>query len=111
MKNPPDIRVSIPKEGTSMWLDVIAIPKDSPHKENAYKFIDFLLRPDNMAKITNKTFNFNAIPTSSKFIKKSIREQLTLDPSVRKKLFQTEMVSKEHTKKLTRALQNIVSGN
>lgn len=110
MKNPPDIRYSIPSEGTSMWLDVIAIPVDAPHKENAYKFINFLLRPENMAKVTNQTFFMNSVPSSEPFIQEKIREKLKLDSATRAKVFQTTIVHKEHIKKLTRALQSVVSG-
>lgn len=110
MKSPPDIRFSIPKEGTSMWLDVIAIPVDAPHKENAYKFIDFLLRPENMAKVTNKLYYYNSIPASEPYISEEARTILKLDPAVRKKLFHTQVVTKDHMKKLTKAIQRVVSG-
>jgi putrescine transport system substrate-binding protein len=33
----------------------MAIPVGSPHPTNAHKFINFLLRPEISAKITNKT--------------------------------------------------------
>jgi putrescine transport system substrate-binding protein len=41
MKNPPDIRYSIPSEGTSMWLDVIAIPIDAPTKKMLTSLLTF----------------------------------------------------------------------
>lgn len=37
---------SIPEEGSNMWVDCAVIPKASRNMENAYKFIDFLCRPD-----------------------------------------------------------------
>lgn len=43
----------IPKEGALRWIDVMAIPKDAPHKGNAHRFIDFLLQPDVAAAISN----------------------------------------------------------
>jgi putrescine transport system substrate-binding protein len=43
----------IPKEGAPMWFDMLAIPKDAKHPDNAYRFIDYLLRPDVMAGIQN----------------------------------------------------------
>lgn len=45
-----------PEDGFVIWVDNIAIPKNPPHRENAYKFINFLLRPDvakNMALDNN----------------------------------------------------------
>ncbi|GIX17507.1 MAG: putrescine-binding periplasmic protein [Rhodothalassiaceae bacterium] len=40
-----DIRYVIPKEGTIIWFDILAIPADAPHPLNAHRLIDFLLRP------------------------------------------------------------------
>ena len=52
-----DLRYTAPKEGTGMWVDGLYIPKDAQHKDNAYLFINFLLRPDINAEITN-TVNY-----------------------------------------------------
>jgi len=43
----------IPKEGAVRWFDLIAIPRDAPHPDEAHAFIDYLLRPDVAATITN----------------------------------------------------------
>ena len=48
-----DIRYILPKEGAIMNLDLMAIPASAPNKENAYKFIDFILRPEINASIAN----------------------------------------------------------
>jgi putrescine transport system substrate-binding protein len=49
-----DLRYFVPKEGTPLWVDGIYIPSDAPHVDNAYKFIDFLLRADVSAAIVNE---------------------------------------------------------
>ena len=41
----PDLEYAIPKEGTNIWIDSWVIPKNAKHKENAEKFINFLLKP------------------------------------------------------------------
>lgn len=48
----PDLAYAIPKEGTNLWFDAMAIPKTSQHKEEAEKFINFMLRPDIAAENT-----------------------------------------------------------
>ncbi len=48
-----DIRYIIPKEGALRWFDLIAIPADAPHKANAHAFIDYLLKPEVAASISN----------------------------------------------------------
>jgi len=35
----------IPDEGTNMWFDVMALPKDAANLDNAYKFVDYMMRP------------------------------------------------------------------
>jgi len=45
-KEQPAIQFVMPKEGPSLWMDSLAIPKNAPNPEAAHKFIDFLLRPE-----------------------------------------------------------------
>lgn len=56
-----DFQYRIPREGTTVWMDSMAIPADARHPEYAYAFINFVMRPENMAAITNST----GYPTSS----------------------------------------------
>ncbi|UJF18124.1 extracellular solute-binding protein [Vibrio sp. SS-MA-C1-2] len=45
------IEIVWPKEGAIFWMDNLAIPVNAEHTEAAHKMIDFLLRPENAAKI------------------------------------------------------------
>jgi spermidine/putrescine transport system substrate-binding protein len=47
----PNLEYVYPKDGFSIWIDCLAIPKYAPHVENAEKLINFILRPDIAAKI------------------------------------------------------------
>ena len=73
-----DIRYVIPVEGTLSWFDMLAIPKDAPHPDEAYAFIDFMLRADISAKnatsVRYATFNRAALPL--------LDEAMTSDPSI-----------------------------
>lgn len=42
----PDLVYIYPKDGFVVWVDSLTIVKNAPHLANAYKFINFLLRPD-----------------------------------------------------------------
>lgn len=55
-----DLRYTTPKEGSGLWVDGLYIPKDARHKDNAYLFIDFLMRPDIAADIANTVNYANA---------------------------------------------------
>jgi putrescine transport system substrate-binding protein len=48
-----EIKYSIPKEGTILWFDMLAIPKNAPHPESAYAFINFVMTPEVIGEITN----------------------------------------------------------
>lgn len=41
-----ELRYTTPKEGSGLWVDGLYIPSDAPHKDNAYLFLNFMLRPD-----------------------------------------------------------------
>lgn len=79
----------IPKEGTTLWIDCMAIPVGSPHPTNAHKFINFLLRPEISAKITNKTKLPTTIDAALPMIDKKIRTNKAIYPNaeIMKKLY------------------------
>ena len=47
------IEYSYPKEGYIVWMDNVVLLKDAPNRENALKFMNFLLEPENAAAVTN----------------------------------------------------------
>jgi putrescine transport system substrate-binding protein len=77
-ENGVEVIYAIPNGGAGMWFDMLAIPKDADHPENAHKFLNFLLRPEIMADISNYVWYPNAVPASKAFIETEILE----DPSV-----------------------------
>ena len=40
-----DIKYSVPKEGTILWFDMLAIPKDAPDPDSAYAFLNYMMTP------------------------------------------------------------------
>ena len=46
------IEYVIPKEGSMVWADVMAIPKNAPHPVNAAKFMNYVLQPKVAARIS-----------------------------------------------------------
>ena len=64
--NGVQIEYRIPKEGTLMWFDMLAIPADAPNSGNAHKFLNYILKPEVIAEISNKVNFANAnIPSKS----------------------------------------------
>ncbi len=52
-KNGVRIDYVIPREGALMWFDSFVMPTDAPNKDNAYAFLDFMMRPDVAARNTD----------------------------------------------------------
>ncbi|MGH8246075.1 MAG: polyamine ABC transporter substrate-binding protein [Gammaproteobacteria bacterium] len=59
----------VPKEGVPIWLDAAYIPADAPHPDNAHQFIDYLLRPEVIAAISNFTGYANANRSATPLVK------------------------------------------
>lgn len=47
------VEYAFPKEGFLVWMDNVVLLKDAPNRENALKFLDFLLEPENIAVVSN----------------------------------------------------------
>ncbi|AOZ69983.1 ABC transporter substrate-binding protein [Rhodobacter xanthinilyticus] len=47
------IEYAFPKQGYIVWMDNVALLKDAPNRENALKFMNFMLEPENAAALTN----------------------------------------------------------
>ena len=75
------IEALIPKIGGIVFMDVMVIPADAPHPNNAHKFINYILKPEVHAAITNKVFYANPNKESRKFIKPEVANNPTVFPS------------------------------
>lgn len=77
-KNGVKVGYVIPKEGALMWFDSFAIPKDAPHKPEAYAFIDFMLRPE----VAAANANFVSYASGNLAAKAAINAEITGNPGV-----------------------------
>ncbi|WP_426127741.1 extracellular solute-binding protein [Pseudomonas sp. DWP1b1] len=68
----------IPREGTTVWMDTMAIPVDAQHPEYAYAFINFVMRPQNMAAITNLT----GYPTANAKARPDVEASMRDNPDI-----------------------------
>ena len=76
---------SPPQEGAEIGFDMLSIPSDAPHKDAALAFMNFVLRPDIMARITDTTHYPNAVPATRGLV----RPALLNDPNI----FPTDAIS------------------
>ena len=73
-----DFEYRLPKEGSTIWMDTMAIPVDAAHPDYAYAFINFVMRPANMAAITNST----GYPTASAKARSMVDATMTANPDI-----------------------------
>jgi putrescine transport system substrate-binding protein len=73
-----DIAALIPATGATLFFDTMAIPKDAPHPKNAHLFINYILRPEVHATLSNKVFYANPNAASKKFVIKQVAENPTI---------------------------------
>jgi len=77
-KRPQALEVLLPKAGGLLFFDVMAIPKDAKHPENAHKWINYILRPEVHASLTNSVFYANP----NREARKAVKPELANDKSV-----------------------------
>ncbi|MDI6526853.1 polyamine ABC transporter substrate-binding protein [Pseudomonas otitidis] len=107
-----EIRYVIPKEGTAMWADMLAIPRDAQHVEEAHAFINYLMRPDVIASISNYVSYANANKDATPLVDASVRDNPGVYPApdVMAKLYVARERPREVQRWLTRDWTRIKSG-
>ncbi len=79
-KGAVEVGYAIPREGTQIFFDNFAIPKDAEHVDEAYAFINFLQRPEVAAANTNFLSYPNGNLASQEFIEKAILDDRSIYP-------------------------------
>ena len=111
-KNKVHIEYSIPKEGAPIWFDMLAIPKDAKHPENALTFMNYYLRPEVVAKVTEFVSYANANKASTPLVSKEILDNPSIypTPEVRKKLFPLKVLPPDADRVYTRLWTELKTG-
>ena len=73
-----ELGYNIPKEGSLIWFDAWYIPADAPHQDNAYLFLDYLLRPEVIADISNNVGYANSNQRATPLVDPA----MTSDPAI-----------------------------
>ena len=90
----------------------MAIPADAPHPENAHAYINYILRPDVMAGITNYVWYANAVPAANSLTDPQILAEPAIYPSdkVKARLFAGVVKSQGYIRQETRSWNRIRTG-
>jgi len=102
--NGVQIEYRIPKEGTLMWFDMLAIPADAPNPGNAHKFLNYILKPEVIAEISNKVNFANANIPSKSLIKADSLNNPDIYPEedLMRKLFLAKILPPDIDRVMTR---------
>lgn len=111
-ENGVEVDYVIPREGTLMSLDTLAIPKDAPHPDEAQELINFLLRPEIAARNTNRTNFANSVAASRPLIDKAIIDNKAIypDEAMMARLFTVTSFDQPTQKLVTREWIRIKTG-
>lgn len=106
------VRYVVPREGAQLAFDMLAIPADAPHPDNAERFINFLLQPEVMAGITNATRYPNAVPAGNAMIHKDILDDPAIypPPAVQRQFFTIGAVPQAAERARTRTWARFKAG-
>jgi putrescine transport system substrate-binding protein len=102
----------IPKEGSQVWFDVFTIPADAPNPEAAYKFLDFMLRPEIIARASNSTNYANANQAATALVNADVRDDPNVypTPDVFQRLFVTTTKDQALVKVVNREWTKVTTG-
>ena len=107
-----EIGYSIPSQGALMWFDQMAIPTDAKNKEEAHIFLNYIMRPDVIAKASNYVYYANGNKTSQPMLEKDITGDPAIypDAATLAKLYVTTPWAAKAQRVLTRAWTKVKTG-
>jgi len=111
-ESPVEIGFRVPREGAQMSIDMLGIPADAPHPENAHAFIDYILRPEVIAAITDAVSYPNPNVAATPLVERAIRDDPGIYPpeAVRRLLYIDLPAPRAYERLRTRAWSHMKSG-
>jgi putrescine transport system substrate-binding protein len=107
-----EIGFRVPREGAQMSIDMLGIPADAPHSDNAHRFINYILRPEIIAAISNAVSYPNPNRAATALVNPDIRNDPGVYPpeSVRRLLYIDLPAPRPYERARTRAWNQAKSG-
>ncbi|MDD0845072.1 polyamine ABC transporter substrate-binding protein [Pseudomonas sp. Gutcm_11s] len=107
-----EIAYSIPKEGANLWFDMLAIPADSKNTKEAHAFINYLLDPAVIAKVSDYVGYANPNPKAGELMDQEVRNDPSVYPSqaVLDKLYVSTELPPKIQRLMTRSWTKVKSG-
>ncbi|MEZ7862161.1 MAG: extracellular solute-binding protein [Aeromonadaceae bacterium] len=111
-KNGVVVDYVIPKEGALIFYDMLAIPADAKHPENAHAFINYLMKPDVIAKISNFVSYASGNKASLPQVDAAIRNNPNIYPTdeMKPKMFTLKVLPQKVNREVTRVWTKVKTG-
>jgi len=106
------IQALIPKTGGLLFFDVMVIPADAARPGNAHKFINYIMRPEVHASLSNKVFYANPNLDSKKFIRPEVANNPTvfLAPADMARMVPPDSINNDLRRLMTRTFTSFKTG-
>ena len=106
------IETLVPSTGGLLFYDNMAIPVDAEHPNNAHVFINYILRPEVAASISNKMSYATMNAASTKFVNKEILENksIFLTDEAKKRMVASGVTNNDMRRIMTRAFTQFKTG-
>jgi putrescine transport system substrate-binding protein len=107
-----DIKYSVPKEGSILWFDMLAIPKDAPDPDSAYAFLNYMMDPKVIADVSNFKRYADANATAQALVLPEVKNDPGIypTPQQRQSLALQLSDSPDQTRAVTRVWQKFKTG-
>jgi putrescine transport system substrate-binding protein len=111
-KNGIDIQYAVPKEGSILWFDMLAIPKDAPNPESAYAFMNYIMTPQVIADISNFKRYADANSAAQPLVQSAVKDDPGIYPTPEQmQRLKVQLAdSPEQTRAITRVWQKFKTG-
>ncbi len=106
------IGYAIPKEGANMWFDNMAIPADAPHPEEALAFLNYMMKPQVIAKASDYVNYANGNAASRQYVDKSVLDdpEVYPDKETMGRLYTTSPKDQKTQRIYTRTWTKVLTG-
>ncbi len=107
-----EIKYFVPKEGSILWFDMLAIPQDAPNRDSAYAYLNYIMDPKVIADISNFKRYANGNIASQPLVLDSVKNDPGIYPPTeqRQKLAVQLADSADQTRAITRVWQKFKTG-
>jgi len=107
-----EIKYSVPKEGSILWFDMLAIPKDAPDPDSAYAFLNYMMTPKVIADVSNFKRYADANAAAQALVLSEVKNDPGIypPPQQRQALAVQLSDSPDQTRAITRVWQKFKTG-